>query len=84
MSTVDHTVHTNDLSATAASDVAPGAPHYAPRYEEVTKEMAGWLAAGQLQAREDIVEGLSTFPQALQRMFRGEHTGKLVLKVADG
>ena len=56
---------------------------YAARYEQVTKEMAGWLAAGQLTAREDVAEGLATFPDALQRLFRGEHTGKLVLKVAD-
>ena len=56
---------------------------YAPRYEQVTRELAGWLAAGQLKAREEVVEGIAHFPEALQRMFNGEHTGKLVLKVAD-
>jgi NADPH-dependent curcumin reductase CurA len=56
---------------------------YASRYAEATKEMAGWLTLGQLQAREDVVAGLETFPNTLLRLFRGENTGKLVLKVAD-
>ncbi|MGH8457543.1 MAG: NADP-dependent oxidoreductase, partial [Stenotrophobium sp.] len=38
--------------------------------------------AGKLKSREDIVEGLNTFPDALLKLFKGENTGKLVLKVA--
>jgi hypothetical protein len=56
---------------------------YASRYGEAAREMAGWMATGQLKSREDIVEGLETFPDTLLRLFRGENTGKLVLKVAD-
>jgi len=33
------------------------------------------------QEREHIVTGLETFPEALLMLFRGENTGKLVLKV---
>ena len=55
---------------------------YASRYGEAAKEMAGWMASGQLKSREDIVEGLETFPDTLQKLFTGENTGKLVLKVA--
>jgi NADPH-dependent curcumin reductase CurA len=45
--------------------------------------MAGWIAAGQLKSREDVVDGLETFPETLLMLFRGENTGKLILKVAD-
>jgi NADPH-dependent curcumin reductase CurA len=56
---------------------------YASRYGEAAREMAGWMATGQLKSREDVVEGLETFPDTLQMLFKGENTGKLVLKVAD-
>jgi hypothetical protein len=56
---------------------------YASRYAEAAREMAGWMATGQLKSREDIVEGLETFPETLLKLFKGENTGKLVLKVAN-
>jgi NADPH-dependent curcumin reductase len=55
---------------------------YAPRYGEAAREMAGWMAAGKLKSREDIVGGLETFPDTLLKLFKGENTGKLILKVA--
>ena len=55
---------------------------YASRYGEAAQEMAGWLADGRLKSREDIVEGFDTFPDTLLRLFRGENTGKLLLKLA--
>jgi NADPH-dependent curcumin reductase CurA len=57
---------------------------YGDRYAEGAIEMAGWLAAGKLKSREDIAEGLETFPDTLLRLFSGENTGKLVLRVAGG
>ena len=56
---------------------------YAPRYGEGAREMAGWIREGKLKHREDIVAGLETFPETLQKLFKGENFGKLVLKVAD-
>ncbi len=55
---------------------------YADRYPEAMREMAGWLAAGKLKTREDIVTGIETFPETLLKLFKGENLGKLVLKVA--
>jgi hypothetical protein len=55
---------------------------YVDRYGEAAREMAGWMAAGKLKSREDIVEGFQTFPDTLLKLFKGENTGKLVLKVA--
>jgi NADPH-dependent curcumin reductase CurA len=56
---------------------------YAPRYKDAAMEMGGWMAQGKLKSREDIVDGLETFPDTLLKLFRGENFGKLVLKVAD-
>ena len=57
--------------------------NYASRYAEAAREMAGWMAQGKLKSREDIVEGFNTFPETMLKLFRGENTGKLMLKVAD-
>ena len=54
---------------------------YAPRYAEAVMAIAKWHKEGKLKAREDIVEGIAQFPEALQKLFRGENFGKLVLKL---
>ncbi|MGF0242334.1 NADP-dependent oxidoreductase [Rhodococcus sp. IEGM1300] len=54
---------------------------YADRFAAAGQEMAGWMAKGQLKSKEDIVEGLETFPETLMKLFSGENFGKLVLKV---
>ena len=56
---------------------------YAQRFPEAVREMAGWMAAGRLKSREDIVEGLENFPDAFLKLFTGENFGKLEIKVAD-
>ncbi|WP_339460139.1 NADP-dependent oxidoreductase [Pseudomonas sp. EA_105y_Pfl2_R69] len=55
---------------------------YAPRFAEAAAEMGSWLASGKLKSKEDIVEGLTTFPETLLKLFSGENFGKLVLKVS--
>jgi NADPH-dependent curcumin reductase CurA len=53
---------------------------YAERYGEAAREMAGWIAAGKLKAREDVVPGgIAAFHETLLKLFTGENTGKLVL-----
>jgi hypothetical protein len=54
---------------------------YAARYPEAIAAIAGWIASGRIKTREDIVDGLASFPDALLRLFRGDNVGKLVLKV---
>ncbi|MBK8741369.1 MAG: NADP-dependent oxidoreductase [Betaproteobacteria bacterium] len=56
---------------------------YAARYAEAAREMAGWMAAGKLKSREDIVCGFDKFPEALLKLFAGENNGKLVLRVGE-
>ncbi|MDP9142183.1 MAG: NADP-dependent oxidoreductase [Pseudomonadota bacterium] len=54
---------------------------WAARYGEAAQTMGGWLAEGKLKTREDIATGIENFPDVLLKLFRGENTGKLVLKV---
>ncbi|SIQ05901.1 MULTISPECIES: NADP-dependent oxidoreductase [Acidiphilium] len=54
---------------------------YADRYPEGARAMAGWMKDGRLKSREDIVDGIETFPETLQKLFTGENFGKLILKV---
>ena len=55
---------------------------YADRYHLAVAELAGYLKDGRMKSREDVVEGLESFPQALLKLFSGENFGKLVLRVA--
>lgn len=53
---------------------------YADRYGEAALEMAQWIAAGKLVAKEDVVAGgIDAFPETLLKLFKGENFGKLVL-----
>ncbi|GAA4993008.1 NADP-dependent oxidoreductase [Pseudonocardia tropica] len=55
---------------------------YIPRWGEAGTELAGWLADGRLHSREDVVDGaVSDFPDVFGKLFRGENTGKLVLRL---
>lgn len=56
---------------------------YKNRFHEGIRDMANWISAGKLKSREDIVEGLETFPDTFLKLFSGENTGKLMLKIAD-
>jgi NADPH-dependent curcumin reductase CurA len=54
--------------------------NYADRYAEGGQAMAEWLAAGKLKSKEDIVDGIETFPETLLKLFSGENFGKLMIK----
>jgi NADPH-dependent curcumin reductase CurA len=55
---------------------------YAARYGQAASEIATWMREGRLISREDILDGgVSAFPEALLKLFAGENTGKLVLRV---
>ena len=56
---------------------------YAARYKEGVAALAKWMQEGTFKSREDVVEGLEHFPDALLMLFEGKNFGKLVLKVAE-
>ncbi|MGW5385675.1 NADP-dependent oxidoreductase [Nocardia sp. NPDC003963] len=43
--------------------------------------LAGWVAAGELRWAEDIADGLTAAPSALQRLFDGHNLGKQLVRV---
>lgn len=54
---------------------------WAQRYGEAVQAMTGWLASGELQSKEHVVNGIDNFPEALLMLFEGKNLGKLVLKL---
>ena len=41
----------------------------------------GWLAAGQVKVREDVVDGLDRAPEAFIGLLQGRNFGKLVVRI---
>ena len=56
---------------------------WADRYGEGIKQISQWMKEGKFISREDVVDGLTTFPETLNMLFEGKNFGKLVLKVVD-
>jgi NADPH-dependent curcumin reductase len=54
---------------------------YLERFPEGQAAMAGWLGEGRIKATEHIVEGLENAPEALNLLFTGGNTGKVIVKV---
>lgn len=56
---------------------------YYPRAMEAFADMGKWLMEGKLKYRVDEVEGLEKTPQAINKLFDGTNTGKLVVKIGE-
>jgi hypothetical protein len=56
---------------------------YQDRFPEALDPLARWMAEGRLRYRTDIVEGLEQAPVAVNRLFDGGNTGKLLVRVSD-
>jgi NADPH-dependent curcumin reductase len=56
---------------------------YVPRFMEAVMALGGLLAEGKVKHKVTVVDGLDNAPNALQRLFTGDHEGKLLVKVAD-
>ncbi|MEW9571582.1 NADP-dependent oxidoreductase [Rhodanobacter sp. Si-c] len=56
--------------------------HYATRFADFRREMGEWIAAGQVKAHEDVVDGLEQAPDAFIGLLEGRNAGKLVVRVA--
>ncbi len=51
------------------------------RFAEAQPVLAAWIAEGRLKHSEHIVEGLDRAPEALNMLFTGANTGKLLVAV---
>ena len=56
---------------------------YAPRAREMVAEMGPWLAEGKIQWKVHVDEGLESALDSLNRLFTGDHDGKLLVKVSE-
>ncbi|WP_435118198.1 NADP-dependent oxidoreductase [Halolamina sp. C58] len=54
---------------------------FAPRFEQATADLAEWVAAGEIEYRETVTEGLENAPDAFLGLFEGENVGKQVVRV---
>jgi NADPH-dependent curcumin reductase CurA len=52
------------------------------RAAEAGSEIAGWINEGKLEPLETVVEGFEQLPTAINMLFDGANTGKLVVRVA--
>jgi len=58
--------------------------HYATRFDAFHRDMSEWIAAGRIQVREDVVDGLENAPAAFIGLLQGRNFGKLIVRVVDG
>ncbi len=55
---------------------------YLPRAAEAFAQLAPWVASGQIKWKTHVVDGLENAVDAVQRLFTGDHDGKLVIRVS--
>src|SRR5436190_617532 len=54
---------------------------FLPRFPEAALQLGVWAAEGKIHNRVHLVEGFLSAPTAINMLFTGENTGKLVVKV---
>ncbi|MFM2099795.1 MAG: hypothetical protein RLZZ366_1334 [Pseudomonadota bacterium] len=54
---------------------------YVPRFAEGGMQIAQWIGEGKMRIDEDVQNGLENAHAAFMRLFSGENTGKLILKI---
>lgn len=54
---------------------------YFPRMAEFYAEMGPWVANGTVKSRETVVDGLENTPDAFLGLFKGENTGKMLVRL---
>ncbi len=54
---------------------------YLDRFPEAVLQLVAWVEEGRLQWRDHVVDGLESAPRALNMLFTGENTGKLMVRV---
>jgi len=56
---------------------------YLSRAREAYADLAAWIGSGQLLWKDHVVHGLDVAPEAMNRLFSGNHDGKLIVQLAD-
>lgn len=56
---------------------------YLPCAREALESLGSWVAEGRIRWKDHVVDGLEQAPDALGRLFRGDHNGKLIVRVSE-
>ena len=52
-----------------------------PRFADFLREVGPWVAAEQIECRETMIDGIENVPAAFAGLFRGDNTGKMLVRV---
>jgi len=58
------------------------APDFGGRVKEMIGDFANWYGSGRLKYRVDIEQGLEAAPQAINKLFSGDNSGKLIVQIS--
>jgi NADPH-dependent curcumin reductase CurA len=56
---------------------------YVDRFLEAIMELVPWVTEGRIKYAVEVVDGLEHAPDTLNRLFSGDHSGKLIVRVAE-
>ena len=56
---------------------------YRDRFDEAISRLAGWVRDGRLAYREEVLDGIQHAPGSIQRLYRGDNRGKLLIRVGE-
>ena len=54
---------------------------HSARFPEFLHEVGPWVAEGKVECRETVIEGIENVPAAFAGLFRGDNTGKMLVRV---
>jgi NADPH-dependent curcumin reductase CurA len=54
---------------------------YASRFDEAVGRLSQWIRDGRLHYSEDILNGIEHAPGAISGLYRGENTGKRLIRI---
>jgi NADPH-dependent curcumin reductase len=57
------------------------ATDYAARFPEAVRTLAEWVRRGNVRYAEEILHGIEKAPESIQRLYRGDHAGKLLIRL---
>jgi len=56
---------------------------YLERFPEANKDLVQWMSEGKIKVRLDVSEGLDSALKSVKKLYTGENTGKLMVRVKD-
>ena len=60
------------------------ATDYVARYAEALEVLSTWVRQGKVRYAEEVLEGIERAPESIERLYRGDHAGKLLIDLQTG